>query len=79
MSDFLQNIDFLKHFSPRVLVFDRWFIDRLDRYLLTSQLMNSKGDLTKSTFAQKFDKFVKIKRGWWDLIMFFYVGFDILN
>jgi hypothetical protein len=55
------------------------FVDSFDRYLTPRKLVNCESDLPKSTFTDKFNEFVKILRGWWQLPILLQIQFVILD
>lgn len=60
MSDLFQYVNFLKHFPPRVLVFDICFVYAFDGHMFSSKLMNAKSDFTKGALAQEFYKLIEV-------------------
>ena len=60
MTYFLQDVDFLKHFFARVLVFELAQLDHLDRHEFPCELMYGQINLPEGSIANLLDKLVEI-------------------
>jgi hypothetical protein len=60
MSNLFKDINFLKHFSSRILVLDICFVYAFDSHMFSGKFVDSESDFTKGTLAQEFDKLVEV-------------------
>ena len=76
---FLEQVYLLEHFALAKIILHVILLYRLDSHLLSSEFVHAKGDLAKGTFANEFYEFVKVERGWRQLIVFLDVLLDVLD
>lgn len=69
VANLLEDEDLLEDFFLRKVILHIVFVDCLDRYVLASEFMNAKCDLTEGTLADEFHEFIKVKCRSWDLFV----------
>ena len=73
MSNFLKDVDLLEDLLTRVLVLQLAQFYHLDCNKLSCQLLDCQIDLSKSAFANLFDKLVKVKARGREFLIFTHV------
>ena len=77
MLNFLEQVHLLEYFTLAKLVLHIVLLDGLDGHLLASQLVNSKGYLSKGSLTYQFHELVKVQSCWRQFVVLFNVRFYV--
>ena len=79
MLNLLQQVDFLEHLSFAEIILHVLLFNRLDRDILTCELVHAQSHLAKRTLPDQLDELVELQRRWWQLIVLCYVILDVTD
>ena len=77
MLNFLEQVHLLEYFTLAKLVLHIVLLDGLDGHLLASQLVNSKGYLSKGSLTYQLHELVKVQSCWRQFVILFNVRFYV--